>query len=133
MVERPLKLSTLRKGSLFTIPEMATLPTTEEALLDRFGPHLNYPPREGYPGRDEPDKIVETHCCFCGMQCGIKLLVKNNKVVGFERGKSSRTTKAGSVRRVSSATFRIIIPTGCCIRSSEPRAPAFALRIGGMR
>ena len=52
--------------------------------MAQFGPHLNYPPREGYPGRDEPDKIVETHCCFCGMQCGIKLLVKNNKVVGFE-------------------------------------------------
>jgi len=63
---------------------MAKLSASEEALTTQFGPHLNYPPREGYPGRDEPDKIVETHCCFCGMQCGIKLLVKNNKVVGFE-------------------------------------------------
>ena len=63
---------------------MAKLSTSEESLIAQFGPHLNYPPREGYPGRDEPDKIVETHCCFCGMQCGIKLLVKNNKVVGFE-------------------------------------------------
>ena len=63
---------------------MAKLPASEEALTSLFGPHLNYPPREGFPGRDEPDKIVETHCCFCGMQCGIKLVVKGNKVVGFE-------------------------------------------------
>jgi assimilatory nitrate reductase catalytic subunit len=31
-----------------------------------------------------PDKAVETHCCFCGQQCGIQLLVKENQVVGFE-------------------------------------------------
>jgi assimilatory nitrate reductase catalytic subunit len=63
---------------------MSQLPTTLETLVDRFGPHLNYPPPEGFPGRDEPDKVVKTHCCFCGMQCGVQLIVKNNKVVGFE-------------------------------------------------
>lgn len=63
---------------------MARLPVSADALIERFGPHLNYPPREGYPGRDEPDRVVETHCCFCGMQCGIKLLVKDNRVVGFD-------------------------------------------------
>jgi assimilatory nitrate reductase catalytic subunit len=63
---------------------MSKLPVLNEALIDRFGPHLNYPPREGQPGRDEPDAIVPTHCCFCGMQCGIKLLVKAERVVGFE-------------------------------------------------
>src|ERR1035437_5065696 len=31
-----------------------------------------------------PDKIVKTHCCFCGQQCGIQLKVKNNEVIGFE-------------------------------------------------
>jgi assimilatory nitrate reductase catalytic subunit len=31
-----------------------------------------------------PDRMVETHCCFCGQQCGIKLLVKDNQVIGFE-------------------------------------------------
>ena len=30
------------------------------------------------------DKVVETHCCFCGQQCGIQLKVKDNEVVGFE-------------------------------------------------
>ena len=63
---------------------MAKLPVAEENIIDKFGPHLNYAPKDGYEGRDEPDKNVKTHCCFCGLQCGIELLVKDNKVVGFE-------------------------------------------------
>ena len=63
---------------------MATLPATAETLIARFGPTLNFPKPEGIPGRDTPDAVVKTHCCFCGMQCGIKLIVKNNRVVGFE-------------------------------------------------
>jgi len=63
---------------------MATLPTSAENLIASFGPKLNFPPQEGFAGRDEPDDVIKTHCCFCGMQCGIKLLVKNDRVVGFE-------------------------------------------------
>jgi assimilatory nitrate reductase catalytic subunit len=63
---------------------MATLPVPAEQLIARFGPSLNFPPSQGFAGRDEPDEVVKTHCCFCGMQCGIKLLVKGNRVVGFE-------------------------------------------------
>ncbi|MEX2606370.1 MAG: nitrite reductase, partial [Kiritimatiellia bacterium] len=63
---------------------MATPPVPLEDLIDRYGPHLHFPQPEQIHGRDEPDKVVKTHCCFCGMQCGIKLLVKNNNVVGFE-------------------------------------------------
>lgn len=63
---------------------MATLPIPVEQIIARFGPSLNFPSAEGIPGRDEPDEVVKTHCCFCGMQCGIKLLVKGNRVVGFE-------------------------------------------------
>jgi len=63
---------------------MAKLPVAPEQLIAAFGPHKNYPPREGFTGRDEPDAVVKTHCCFCGMQCGIKLLVKDNRVVGFD-------------------------------------------------
>jgi assimilatory nitrate reductase catalytic subunit len=63
---------------------MAKLPVEIEKIIDQFGPSLNYPPKEGFPGRDEPDQVVKTHCCFCGMQCGIKLLVKDDKVVGFD-------------------------------------------------
>lgn len=63
---------------------MATLPVPAEEIIARFGPSLNFPPAEGYPGRDEPDAVVKTHCCFCGMQCGIQLHVKDNRIVGFE-------------------------------------------------
>ncbi len=27
---------------------------------------------------------MKTHCCFCGQQCGIQLLVRDNRVTGFE-------------------------------------------------
>src|SRR5262249_52770056 len=32
----------------------------------------------------EPDRLVKTHCCFCGQQCGIQLKIKDNEVIGFE-------------------------------------------------
>ncbi len=32
----------------------------------------------------EPEKLVKTHCCFCGQQCGIQLKVRDNQVIGFE-------------------------------------------------
>jgi len=32
----------------------------------------------------QPDRLVQTHCCFCGQQCGIQLKVKDNEVIGFE-------------------------------------------------
>jgi assimilatory nitrate reductase catalytic subunit len=63
---------------------MAKLPQDEKQLIQVYGPHLNYPPLGGSPGRDTPDRLVKTHCCFCGMQCGIQLKVKDNRVVGFE-------------------------------------------------
>lgn len=63
---------------------MAKLPTSVEKIIAKHGPHKNYTPQEGFPGVHEPDKLVKTHCCFCGMQCGIQLKVKDNKVAGFE-------------------------------------------------
>jgi len=44
---------------------------------------LNYTPTGGWVG-EPPDRLVKTHCCFCGQQCGIQLKVRENKVVGFE-------------------------------------------------
>jgi assimilatory nitrate reductase catalytic subunit len=32
----------------------------------------------------EPERLVKTHCCFCGQQCGIQLKVRVNQVIGFE-------------------------------------------------
>ena len=56
---------------------------SEEQYIDKYGPHLAYEPPGGWDNR-EPDKLVKTHCCFCGVQCGIQLKVKDNKVIGFE-------------------------------------------------
>ena len=55
-------------------------------LAEQYGPHLNYTPPGGWEQarRQPPDKLVKTHCCFCGMQCGIQLKVRENQVVGFE-------------------------------------------------
>ena len=63
---------------------MAKIPITEAALVERYGPHLNEEPPGGWDAGLEVDKVVETHCCFCGQQCGIKLKVRDNEVVGFE-------------------------------------------------
>jgi assimilatory nitrate reductase catalytic subunit len=65
---------------------MAELPRPYEELLRRYGPHLNYEPPGGYAEQREnpPDRLVKTHCCFCGQQCGIQLKVRGNEVVGFE-------------------------------------------------
>ena len=65
---------------------MAKAPVSEEILKEKFGPHLNYVPHGGW--KDESshpaEKLVKTHCCFCGQQCGIQLKVRENRVIGFE-------------------------------------------------
>ena len=65
---------------------MAELPSSQEALQERFGPHLAYTPPGGWEARGGAGapELVKTHCCFCGMQCGIQLKVKDNQVIGFE-------------------------------------------------
>ena len=63
---------------------MAGLPISEEALIERYGPHLNRVPPGGWDAGLEVDRVVDTHCCFCGQQCGIRLKVKDDQVVGFE-------------------------------------------------
>ncbi len=61
---------------------MAFLNLTEDEYIERYGPTPAYMSERGLEG--EPDKLVKTHCCFCGVQCGIQLKVKENKIVGFE-------------------------------------------------
>ncbi len=63
---------------------MATLPTEPERIIEQYGPHLNYMKGEQLSASVEPDRLVKTHCCFCGQQCGIQLKVKDNAVIGFE-------------------------------------------------
>jgi assimilatory nitrate reductase catalytic subunit len=63
---------------------MAKLPVPVAELVARFGPTLHEAPPGGWTPVGEPDRLVKTHCCFCGQQCGIQLKVKDNRVVGFE-------------------------------------------------
>src|SRR5207253_105827 len=62
----------------------ATTSDHSSAILDQFGPHLKYSQGMQLATGVEPDKLVKTHCCFCGQQCGIQLKVKDNEVIGFE-------------------------------------------------
>jgi assimilatory nitrate reductase catalytic subunit len=64
---------------------VARLTQSVDALIARYGPSLHHTPPGGWDGRsDEGVERVKTHCCFCGLQCGIELKVKDNLVVGFE-------------------------------------------------
>ena len=63
---------------------MAKLPTDIPELVKQFGPTLHTVPPGGWTHTDQDEKLVKTHCCFCGQQCGIQLRVHDNKVVGFE-------------------------------------------------
>lgn len=63
---------------------MSTLPNQLADITDHFGPHLAFNTGVRLATGIEPDKVVKTHCCFCGQQCGIQLKVKDNTVIGFE-------------------------------------------------
>jgi assimilatory nitrate reductase catalytic subunit len=65
---------------------VAKAPADLTQLHNHFGPHLNYTPPGGWQAEShrEDDKLVKTHCCFCGQQCGIQLKVRDNRVTGFE-------------------------------------------------
>jgi assimilatory nitrate reductase catalytic subunit len=63
---------------------MAQMPTAVARLIEHFGPHRAYPAGKRLATDVEPDRLVKTHCCFCGQQCGIQLKVKDEEVIGFE-------------------------------------------------
>lgn len=63
---------------------MAHPPLPEHELIARYGPRPHYEPPGGWSANGPPDRLVKTHCCFCGVQCGIQLKVREEKVVGFE-------------------------------------------------
>ena len=63
---------------------MGHLAAPLETLIAQYGPHLQQEPPGGFAARGVPDRKVQTHCCFCGQQCGVTLLVKNEQVVGVE-------------------------------------------------
>ncbi len=63
---------------------MANEPVNLLETIKKYGPHLNYMSGTRLDAGVEPDKLIKTHCCFCGQQCGIQLKVKDNEVIGFE-------------------------------------------------
>lgn len=63
---------------------MAYEPDKLLETIDRWGPHLAHNESPAKDTVDRPEKMVDTHCCFCGQQCGITLKVKENRVIGFE-------------------------------------------------
>src|SRR6476646_8491181 len=63
---------------------MAQQPSNPLAMIDAFGPHLAFSSGQRLDRGVTPDRLVKTHCCFCGQQCGIQLKVKDNEVIGFE-------------------------------------------------
>src|SRR5439155_21647319 len=63
---------------------VATIPADELRIIERFGPHLSVLHGMRLSTSAEPERLVKTHCCFCGQQCGIQLKVRDNEVIGFE-------------------------------------------------
>ncbi len=63
---------------------MATIPVDDRRIIEQFGPHVSVMTGERLSTSIEPEKLVKTHCCFCGQQCGIQLKVRDNQVIGFE-------------------------------------------------
>jgi assimilatory nitrate reductase catalytic subunit len=63
---------------------MANLPAEPLNLIEHFGPHPAHASGQRLQASAEPDRLVKTHCCFCGQQCGIQLKVKDNQLIGFE-------------------------------------------------
>jgi len=63
---------------------LATLPADPRDIIEKFGPHLSFMAGIRLSTSAEPERLVKTHCCFCGQQCGIQLKVKDNEVIGFE-------------------------------------------------
>ncbi len=63
---------------------MARQSAATAAFTETFGPHLAFSAGARLDRGIEPERLVKTHCCFCGQQCGIQLKVKDNEVIGFE-------------------------------------------------
>lgn len=63
---------------------MATLPVDELAITARSSPHVSTMAGVRLSTSAEPNRLVKTHCWFCGQQCGIQLKGRDNQVIGFE-------------------------------------------------
>jgi assimilatory nitrate reductase catalytic subunit len=59
-------------------------PIPTAGVLAQFGPNLAYAGGAQTDTGVGPDRLVTTHCCFCGQQCGMHLKVRDNTVIGVE-------------------------------------------------
>jgi len=60
------------------------VPRLDVDVIREFGPFRAYATDVRVDSGVEPDRLVKTHCCFCGQQCGLQLKVKDNTVIGIE-------------------------------------------------
>jgi len=63
---------------------VAEIPVDPLQIIKGYGPHLSSMTGVRLSTSVEPERLVKTHCCFCGQQCGIQLKVLDNQVIGFE-------------------------------------------------
>jgi assimilatory nitrate reductase catalytic subunit len=63
---------------------VAQIPSESTEIIERFGPHRSVATAPRLDTGTVPDRAVRTHCCFCGQQCGMQLLVKDDQVIGIE-------------------------------------------------
>lgn len=68
------------------MPPRPSVPTPPLDLeyIRAFGPTANYANEVRTDTGVTPDRLVKTHCCFCGQQCGLQLKVAGNVIVGVE-------------------------------------------------
>ena len=83
----------------------------------QYGPHLTTS-RQSWRGRGT-DRLVKTHCCFCGVQCGIQQ-GQGNAVIGFEPG-GLPVNRGMLCPKGSSATSRAVTRTASWPRSCAAR------------
>src|SRR5262249_31162116 len=81
---RSLERAPQRAAVCGGVRAVATIPVDERRIIERSGPHLSAATGARASTSAEPERLVKTHCCFCGQQCGLQLKVRDNEVIGFE-------------------------------------------------
>ena len=61
------------------------------------------------------ERLVPTHCCFCGVQCGMNLRVANGQVIGVEP-RDYPHNRGSLCPKGSSPTSRSTTRSGCATR-----------------
>ncbi len=77
-------MSTSNRTSQHDVADELPTPGLDLNVIREFGPSRAYATDMRVDSGVEPDRLVKTHCCFCGQQCGVQLKVKDNTVIGIE-------------------------------------------------